>query len=263
MELTISIVGRDGAVKASAAGSGRALLVYDKAYEEGDAICLASDAPGYVCALLEDSMAESFGYLAAPFRLIVPFGEKRVCYSPKSFSGELHLLQARVATEEEIARRRNLCLNPLDSHENQGLFPHAHANVETRGESVFAARNAVDGCYANAGHGIWPYQSWGINRRPDAELTVEFGRPVTLDALSITIRADFPHDNWWKQATVTFSDGGALTLSLARTAEPQCFSIAPRTVTWLKLGQLLKDETDPSPFPALTQLEAWGQNASC
>lgn len=260
MELRISIVDRSGAVKASAAGTDRVLLVYAKDYEEGDAICLEADHPGYVAALLEDSMAETFGYLAGPFRLPVPFGEKRVCYSPKSFTGDVHLLQARAAAEEEIARRRNCCLNPLDSHENTGLFPHARANVETRGESVFAARNAIDGCYANAGHGIWPYQSWGINCRDDAELTVDFGRPVTIDSLRITIRADFPHDNWWKQVTVTFSDGTEAVLSLVKTEQPQSFAIAPRTVTWLRLGRLLKDENDPSPFPALTQLEAWGHN---
>lgn len=260
MELRISIVDRSGVVKASAAGTDRVLLVYAKDYEEGDAICLEADHPGYVAALLEDSMAETFGYLAGPFRLPVPFGEKRVCYSPKSFTGDVHLLQARAAAEEEIARRRNCCLNPLDSHENTGLFPHARANVETRGESVFAARNAIDGCYANAGHGIWPYQSWGINCHDDAELTVDFGRPVTIDSLRITIRADFPHDNWWKQVTVTFSDGTEAVLSLVKTEQPQSFAIAPRTVTWLRLGRLLKDENDPSPFPALTQLEAWGHN---
>ena len=45
-----------------------------------------------------------------------------------------------------------------------------HANVETRGEAVFAARNAIDGIYENDAHGIWPYQSWGINRDPNAAL---------------------------------------------------------------------------------------------
>ena len=47
------------------------------------------------------------------------------------------------------------------------------ANVETRGEAVFAARNAIDGIYENDAHGIWPYQSWGINRDPNAALTLD------------------------------------------------------------------------------------------
>ena len=63
-------------------------------------------------------------------------------------------------------------------------------NVETRGEAVFAARNAIDGVYENDAHGIWPYQSWGINRDPNAALTLDFGRPVTIDELRLTLRAD-------------------------------------------------------------------------
>ena len=44
--------------------------------------------------------------------------------------------------------------------------------LETGGEAVFAARNAIDGIYENSSHGEWPYQSWGINRDPNACLTL-------------------------------------------------------------------------------------------
>lgn len=262
MLLTISITDAAGKVKAEASGEDDVRLVYGAAYEEGDEIRMAADKPGYVVALLEDSMAEAFGYLFGAYRLVIPFGEKRVSYSPKSFTGEIHLLWARVAGEQEIAQRRNLCFNPFDSHDNEGLFPHASANVETRGESVFAARNAVDGCYANDSHGPWPYQSWGINRQADAEITIDFGRDVTIDKLVITLRADFPHDNWWQKATIRFSDGSVFVPEFLKTGRPQSFPIPPRTVRWLKMGELVKDETDPSPFPALTQLEAWGMEAN-
>ena len=262
MRFTISITGADGAVKASARGEGSAVLVYSAPYAEGDSIRMSADAPGYVVALLEDSMAQAFGYLSGEYRLDVPFGEKRVSYSPKSFTGDIHLLWVREAAAEEVSARKNLCCNVLDAHENTGLYPHATANVETRGESVFAGRNAIDGCCANAGHGPWPYQSWGINRDPDAELTIDFGRSVTIDTLVFTLRADFPHDNWWRTATVSFSDGSEVHPEFVKTGARQSFPIAPRTVRWLKLGKLLKDETDPSPFPALTQIEAWGVEAN-
>ena len=148
-ELRIFITGPDGQVKAQAAGTDQATLVYDALYEEGDMIHMTG-GPGYVVALLEDSMAETFGYLAGAFRLAVPFGEKKISYSPKSFIGDRHLLWVRRAQEEESRARRNLARNVLDSHDNQGFFPHASANVETRGESVFAARNAIDGVLANS-----------------------------------------------------------------------------------------------------------------
>lgn len=186
--------------------------------------------------------------------------EQAITYSPKSFAGACHIIRARFATPEEIAARRNLAYNPYDEHGDTGFFPHAHANVETRGEAVFAARNAIDGIYENDAHGIWPYQSWGINRDPNAALTLDFGRPVTIDELRLTLRADFPHDAWWTQATVEFDNGSREVLELKKSAAPQCFAIAPRTVKSLKLFELIKAD-DPSPFPALTQIEAWGVEA--
>lgn len=50
-------------------------------------------------------------------------------------------------------------------------------------------------------------------------------------------------------------DGSREVLELKKSAAPQCFAIAPRTVKSLKLFELIKAE-DPSPFPALTQIEA-------
>ena len=255
--MRIFITGPDGQIKAEAAGTERAVLVYDGLYEEGDVLHMTGE-PGFVVAQLEDSMAETYGYLSGEFRLEIPFGEKKISYSPKAFTGDRHLLWVRRAAEEEIQARRNLARNVLDSHDNQGFFPHASANVETRGESVFAARNAIDGCCANDCHGRWPYQSWGINRDPDAALRLDFGRTVRLDRLVFTLRADFPHDSWWNRCTVRFSDGSELEPAFVKTGERQSIDFTPRTVEWLIVEKLIKDPEDPSPFPALTQLEAWG-----
>lgn len=73
-----------------------------------------------------------------------------------------------------------------------------------------------------------------INRDPNAALTVSFGRPVVVDEIRLTLRADFPHDSWWTEATVRFDDGGSEILSLLKTAEQQAFAISPRTVTALR-----------------------------
>ena len=133
--------------------------------------------------------------------------------------------------------------------------------METRGESVFAARNAIDGVAAVSSHGRWPYSSWGINRQDDAELTLEFGRPVDFDTIVLYTRADFPHDNWWIRGTFTFSDGTQEQVEMEKSSEPHRFAIARSGITWLKLGSLIKAD-DPSPFPALTQLEVYGQDSS-
>lgn len=259
--MTLKVLDAQGKVRAESTGKNAVSLVYANEYCEGDTITLTSDAPcGYYVIQLEDTLAPALVYKtqqALVYR--IPFGEERVVFSPKAFTGALHLLCARIATEQEIAARQNLAFNPFDRHGENGFYPHSSANVETRGEAVFAAYNAIDGIYENASHGVWPYQSWGINRDPNAAWKLEFGRPVTLDELRITLRADFPHDSWWTQATVDFSDGSSEVLSLQKSAAPQSFAIAPRTVTSLLLHSLIKAD-DESPFPALTQFEAWGVN---
>ena len=260
--LDVGLPDTDGMTLLTAPAAGQVSLVYMNAYKPGDRVSLEIGTPGqYVIIQFEDTMAPALVYVVKrEINFHIPFGEQAITYSPKSFAGACHIIRARFATPEEIAARRNLAYNPYDEHGDTGFFPHAHANVETRGEAVFAARNAIDGIYENDAHGIWPYQSWGINRDPNAALTLDFGRPVTIDELRLTLRADFPHDAWWTQATVEFDDGSREVLELKKSAAPQCFAIAPRTVKSLKLFELIKAE-DPSPFPALTQIEAWGIEA--
>ena len=153
----------------------------------------------------------------------------------------------RVATETEISAYRNLALNVMDQPGNTFCFPHAHANVETRDEAVFAGRNVIDGVKENRSHGEWPYHSWGINQRADAEITVEFGRAVCVDKIVLYLRADFPHDNWWKQITVRFSDHETMVCELKKTGAAQSITFEPRTTEWVRLEQLIKSE-EPSPF---------------
>ena len=234
-------------------------LVYTGEYQKGDRIALECREAGcYLIVQFEDTLPPALIYaVEREINYFIPFGDDRVVFSPKAFVGSRHLIRARLATKEEISARRNLAYNPYDQHGDHSFFPHTSANVETRGEAVFASYNAVDGIYENKSHGEWPYQSWGINRDPNAAWTLNFGRPVLLDELRITLRADFPHDSWWLSGTVDFSDGSAETLHFEKTGKPQIFPIESRTVTSLTFSHLVKAD-DPSPFPALTQFEAWG-----
>lgn len=258
--LTLSVSGAQGAVAASAAGQGEVWLVYEPEYLPGDRLLLSCSAPEqFVVLALDDALPPALVYCrdgrcACP----VPFGEARKVFSARAFAGTRHYLHARLARPEEVAGRRNLALNPWAVHGPGGPFPFASANVETRGEMVFAAKNAIDGLVANSGHGEWPYTSWGINRDPGAAWRLDFGRPVVLDEAVVYLRADFPHDAWWREATLRFSDGSHLILPLEKTGAGQPFPFAPRRVEWAALDTLVKAD-DPSPFPALTQLELWGR----
>lgn len=243
----------------SVSGAGeRASLLHTMEYQAGDRILLETNAPGFYVIQLEDTMPPALVWIPGNSMIFhVPPADNRPNYSPKSFAGNCHLLRARPALKEEISSRRNLALNVYDQHENSTFFPHAFANVETRGEAVFAARNAIDGICENTSHGNYPYQSWGINRNPEAALTVNFGREVNIDAVSLTLRGDYPHDNYWVSGKISFSDGSSEVLELTNDLQPQHFPIAPRKVTGFTLDTLIM-APGPSPFPALTQIEAWG-----
>jgi hypothetical protein len=85
----------------------------------------------------------------------------------------------------------------------------------------------------------------------------DFGRTVEIDKVVLTLRADFPHDNYWERVTLTFSDGSMHIAQLVKTHEPQPILLQRRKVEWIKLGELVKS-ADPSPFPALSQVEVFG-----
>jgi hypothetical protein len=260
--LTLEIQNAAGAVVEGRTDSDQVILTYSRAYEPGDSIVLrSSQVNQYLVIQLEDSINPAFVFLTGEeYRLDIPFGEKRVSYSPKSFTGSQHVLTARLATSEEIGAYKNVAKNEYDHHGNTTCYPHASANVETRGEAVFAARNAINGNFANDSHGEWPYESWGINQRADAAITISFGRKVAIDKVALTLRADFPHDNYWEQVTLTFSDGSSHKAALVKTHKPQPIIIEPRTVEWVTLSELIKSD-DPSPFPALSQIEVFGREA--
>ena len=256
--LSLKILDKCGNTLAVASGENFVDLVYAAAYEEGDVIELQSSEKNiHINWQVDDAMQTAFVYVTDTVKYDIPFGEARISCSPKVFSGSRHYLYAKVAEDEEVRAYRNLALNPADQHKDVPCYPHASANVETRGESVFAAKNAIDGVRANLSHGEWPYESWGINRREDAEMKLEFGRKIATDRIVLYTRADFPHDNYWTEVTVDFSDGSREKIPLNKTAAAQEYRFTKRVIDQLVLKDLKKSD-EPSPFPALTQIEVYG-----
>ena len=246
---------------ASAEQATETYLVFKEEYQEGDQIRFTPEQAGFVTLQFDAVLGRATVYSnGQPFVMNIPFGQKHDCYQESVFKGALHFLWARKAYEWEHNCYRNLSLNPYDCHEDDSLFPHSRANIETRGESVFASRNAIDGIVASNWHGLWPWASWGINRDPDAKLTLDFGRAVTIDRIIMYTRADFPHDAWWTEGTFTFSDGSELVMPLEKKDGPQEITFPEKTITWIELDRLIKAD-DPSPFPALIQIEVYGKEA--
>lgn len=258
MELTMSVRNGENKILSEARGEEMVMLIHRDEYREGDRVVFTCSEPGFYEVMFEDTLPPSIVYVERQAQFVIPFGlMPRIGYSPRAFGSGQHFYTARPANPAVPAARRNLALNPYDQHGDTGMFPHARANVETRGEALFAARNVIDGMFANSCHYPYPFQSWGINQDPCAELRVEFGVPVDLDSVDLTLRADYPHDSYWVQATLEFSDGSRETVRPEKSALPQRFPMSKKGVTWLVLKELVKAE-DESPFPALTQIEAWG-----
>ncbi len=261
LSLTIAICDEQNMIKCKVQGEDQILMVYKGEYSPGDKILFQTDEINtYYVIRIDSTMDEAYVYLTEKsLEYVIPFDEKKISYNPLSFTGNRHYITMRKAEDYENSSYRNLAKNVMDQNKDLGCYPHAHANVETRGESVFAARNCLDGVLANESHGAWPYESWGINKQDDAEITLEFGRPVDIDKIYLYTRADFPHDNWWVQATITFSDGSKEVVNMEKSVKPHVFSIEKNQITWLKIGNLIQSD-DPSPFPAMTQIEVYGRN---
>ena len=232
--------------------------------QSGDKICVKVEKEGqYLFVKLDETLNESLIYLPGTEWVYEPlFALNGLEAAPEeAFKSRRHYIQVRIAKDYEINAYRNLALNTHDQKEDSGAYPHAYANVETRNDSTFFAKNAIDGIFANNNHGSYPYQSWGINRQKDAALTIDFGRKVKLDQIGLTLRADFPHDSYWKQVTVSFDSGEKMIFDLKKESKPQYFSFLDIITKKIVLENLIKSEEDDSPFPALTQIECFGINA--
>ena len=79
----------------------------------------------------------------------------------------------------------------------------------------------------------------------------------TDDKLVVYARADYPHDSWWTQVTLNFSDGSNIDWQLVKSEKAQQITFEPKIIRFITMNNLVKAD-DPSPFPALTQIEVYG-----
>ena len=191
---------------------------------------------------------------------LIPMAEYRLAYAPGTFDGPRHIVTARLMTADELSRSRDLARNPADLRGETDFYPHCTANVETRNESVFAARNVIDGLRFNTSHGQWPYESWGIGARTDAWCRIDFGREIIAERMALTLRADFPHDAYWVSGHVADSNGEETEFRLEKTGDRQWIDLGKRRVRWLRLEHMVKSD-DPSAFPSLRAWEVIGHEA--
>jgi hypothetical protein len=240
-------------------GKEEVLCIHAEEYKAGDKICFTNFSQHkYLVINIDDDLSESLIYVpGTTLEFSIPFGNDLRPYSPGAFNGSMHTINMRIAKDEEVYCYRNLAKNVMDQRGETTYYPHATANVETRNEAVFAARNTIDGQTDNQGHGSWPYESWGTWQREDAELVLDFSRTVEVDKIVLYLRADFPHDTYWKSITIVFSDGTQKDMQLIKTGNAQCIKLDKKRINWIKLVDFKKSD-EPSEFAALTEFQVYG-----
>ena len=215
--ITIKIQNKDGMTLSVARGEDEAALVYTREYEEGDEIIFEISPKNTFYELMaDDALGAATVYVTGDVHYKIPFGGEENFLLAQDIFRKQAFNHSKACGYGMLWFLQESCKNVMDQHGETNCYPHASANVETRGEAVFAARNAIDGVTVNDAHGEWPYESWGINRREDANMKLEFGRKVAVSRIRLYTRADFPHDNWWKQVTIRFSDGSEVVAELEK-----------------------------------------------
>jgi len=148
---------------------------------------------------------------------------------------------------------RNLALNPDGK---RGEFPKTSSNNVCRDLSEFSHVKVVNGRTDNRGHGK-RHPSWGPGMIDDPWLRIDLGKEHEMDKLVITVRADFPHDSYWKSGVIEFSDGSRHAFSLKKKAAAQTIAFPPRRASWVKVNDLVRAEDK---WCAFTEVEIWGRD---
>ena len=259
--IRLLVLNQNNQLIAETAHPDTALLCVDREWEEGDRIEIVSDPGSHLMVQMDVTLAEGEVYLPdGKMSWSIPREEHRLAYAPGAFAGKRHIITARKMEEAELSSIRDLARNPADLRGETNFYPHCTANVETRNESVFAARNVIDGLRFNTSHGEWPFESWGIGARTDAWCKIDFGREIIAQRMALTLRADFPHDAYWVSGHAVDSNGNEIAFDLTKTGERQWIDLGGRRVRWLRLERMVKSD-DPSAFPSLRAWEVYGTDS--
>lgn len=252
------VISASGEVRAQASGY-NIDFTYNGKYEKGDKLSVRLKDCEYVKLKLDDTLKESIVY--APYKRVeleIPFDDLGINYDENAFGGDTHRIIISEPDKEEICKERNIALNPYDRYDNNLYYPHASANFVTRGEGCFRERNAIDGVVHNELHGYYPYHSWSGGAREDLNYKLDFGRDVKISEIIFYLRADFPHDTYWKNLTVEYSDGSETQCSFEETADAQHIKPAEEKITKYIILKNFKQAVQPLTFAALSQIDVIG-----
>ena len=233
---------------------------YESEYSAGDKIYISANNCYFFKIQLDSALKETVVYApSGSFEYQIPTEVLERIYEEGAFAGTEHRIRVSEATDEEAYGERNISLNPYDLQGQKRCYPHAYANYVTRGEPCFFERNAIDGVLENKGHGNFPYHSWAGGARDDLEYYVDFGTEVEVEKLVFYLRADFPHDTYWKNIDIEFSDGEIVTANFEGIADGQEVVLKEKKITrTIHLTNFIQ-AVFPLSWAALSQIEVYGR----
>lgn len=235
-------------------------FIYQAQYDEGDKIIVNKKDTDHIAMQLDEYIAESIIYSGTNQIVFeVPFGELRRGYDKNAFSGDEHRIRVYEPNEDVKYGFRNISLNSHDKRGQMKYYPHAYANLVTREDVCFFERNAIDGVRDNEGHGDYPYHSWAGGAREDLEYYIDFGAEVEVKKLVFYLRADFPHDTYWKNIDVEFSDGNKVTAEFDGIKDGQELILPEKVKTKIVHLTNFKQVSFPLSWAALSQIEVYGR----
>jgi len=257
--IEITVLNRDGQELMKHKGT-KIDCFYEGEYREGDKIVIKKRDTDFLSISLDETLQEGIIYVpSSSIEFEIPFGNLLQGYDEKAFSGSSHHIRVREPEENELYAVRNISLNSHDRRGQKKYFPHAYANLVTREDVCFFERNAIDGICDNEGHGAYPYHSWAGGAREDLEYYIDFGREVEVEKLVFYLRADFPHDTYWKNIDIEFSDGTKVTADFEGTKEGQEVVLPEKIKTKTVHLTNFKQVSFPLSWAALSQVEVYGR----
>ncbi len=257
--LELKIINKDGA-ELFCEKAEKIDALYNGEYQEGDKIVIHNGGSEYLALKLDEALAESIIFsTSSKVEFEIPWGVLKRGYDENAFSGTSHRIVAYEPADEVKYGTRLISLNSHDKRGQKRYFPHAYANLVTREQVSFFERNAIDGVCNNSDHGDYPYHSWAGGAREDLEYYIDFGTDVEVDKIVFFLRADFPHDTYWKSLEVEFSDGSKVPASFEQTADGQELVLdEPKTTRTVHLTNF-KQAVYPFSWAALSQIEVYGR----
>ena len=127
---------------------------------------------------------------------------------------------------------RNLALNPYATTHQVRSYPHATSNSHHKYRAENSPKNLIDGDKSDNG------PCWRPDPRTDLWVNIDFGREVLVEKIVLYLRMLPGAKKTWSSATLVFSNGEKIPITLQATSEPQEFTFPVQTTRCVHLTDL-------------------------